>query len=134
MAEERITPPDESLWKELTDQKDKGYIFKTLLFYDMKCYIKEKSQYYLEAMCTYNFFETEVSLKYLSIKIDKEDKSYFIYFLKLSDGRWQKGKINANYSSDVKIEKINGKEKILKLTIALETENGLGVRIFRKKI
>ncbi len=134
MPEEKITPPDETLWKELPDHKNKGYIFKTLLFYNMKCYVNEKSQYYLEIMCAYNFLETEVSLKYLSIKIDKEDKFYFIYFLKLSDGRWQKGKTNTNYSSDIKIEKINEKEKILKLIITIETENGPRVRIFRKKI
>ena len=134
VAEEKITPPDETLWKELIYLRYKKPILKNIPFIDMRAYINEKSQLYQEVMCTFNFFEIEIALKFLSIKIDKEDGGCSFYFLKLSDGRWQKGKVNANYSSDVKIEKINEKEKILKLIITLETENGPRVRIFRKKI
>lgn len=134
MPEEKIVPPDETSWKELTDFYKKEYFSKTLLFYEMRGYVNEKSRYYLEVICTFNLFETEIALKFLSIKIDKADKPYFFYFLKLSDGRWQKGKIDTNYSFDVKIEKTNSTEKIIKLSISLETENGPRVRIFRKKI
>jgi len=136
VAEERISPPDETGWHELLDQRRVEFLdlgkFK-IHFFEVRAYINLKSPYYFEGLVTMNFFKQGVVLKRYGVRVDESDERLNTYFLLLSDNCWIKGGLDVDYLAETVIENID-KEDIFRLTLRLRTRGGMKSRILRTKI
>ncbi len=126
--EEKVIPPDENGWRGLKDFFEEAS-YDDFLFYRVQAYENDKNRN--EGMVTVEIFDQGVILKCHAISYpDRIDKH--IYLL-LSDDRWVKGLVNASYELHPD-EEVRGGERFLRISVSLQTKEGISRRILRKKI
>ncbi len=126
--EEKVIPPDEKEWRELKEFFEEEFI-EDFLFFRIQGY--EHDEKYNEGLVTVEILDQGVILKCHAVSFsDRIDKH--IYLL-LSDGRWVRGLAGISYELDADSEVRDG-QKFLRVTVSLQTNEGISRRILRKKI
>lgn len=131
MAEEKAEPPNERVgWKEFPAMREKHYYQERIIFYEVCCY---RHIFEPASLITFSFFDEKPALKVLFTFDLKIKENVNIYFLQLPDGNWLKSAPNG--ICNLKFHAVEGnKEMVLKLTITIQTSQGLYIRMFSKKI
>lgn len=124
-----ISPPDTRAWIEDGSLYSR-YQLVGSCWYEFRCFYNPNPKVHFEGAVIVSFSAGigEVIFDW-SVKLDKDDQCSF-YFLKLGEDLWVRGKMNA-----VPIWKLGWEEnKILKIVISLETDNGWRTRTLRMRL
>jgi len=130
MADEN--PPElNDGWIEVKEQFSQNY-FRNIRIFEFHFFINIKSKFDFEGLGAFDALNEGIILMILAVRRGQGDPS-MIHYLRLSDGSWAKGNLNASYACELNLDFLGEKELLITLILSLETDAGVKRRIIVKK-
>ena len=130
MADEK--PPELNAdWIEIKEYFFQEYL-RNIRIFEFHIFKNTKSEFDFEGIGTFDILNEGIILISLVIR-HGQNAPFMIYYLRLNDGSWVKGRLNTSYVCELNTDSLDEKEFLITLILSLETDTGVKKRIIVKK-